>query len=51
MLSKGQSESKQREAKKKFKETWNNPKKSWDDKGEAIINLIDTLKKIEKETQ
>lgn len=51
MLSKGQLDSKRREAKKKFKETWNNTQKSWDDKGEAIINLIDTLIKIERETQ
>ena len=51
MPSKGQLEPKRREAKRKFKETWNNTKKSWDKKGEAIINLIDTLIKIERETQ
>ena len=43
-------ELKRKKARKTFEETWNNPKKSWDAKGEAITNLIDTLIKIERET-
>ena len=50
MSSEGQLELKRKKARKTFEETWNNPKKSWDAKGEAITNLIDTLIKIERET-